>query len=106
MISDKKLTGKQVRYLRALAHELKPIVQLGKNGFSDAVRAQLDQALSDHELVKVKLGGEGPTEMDELTGAVTLALKAELVQVIGNTAAFYRRHPDKPKIVLPSAKRS
>jgi RNA-binding protein len=104
MATDKKLTGKQLRHLRALAHELKPIVQLGKNGYTEAVQAQLDRALLDHELIKVKLGGETPTEMHELTEAVTITLKAHLAQVIGNIAVFYRRHPDKPKIALPSRK--
>jgi RNA-binding protein len=103
-MADKNLTGKQLRHLRALAHELKPIVQLGKNGYTEAVQAQLDRALLDHELIKVKLGGESPTEMDDLTNTVTVSLKAHLAQVIGNVAVFYRRHPDKPKIALPSRK--
>lgn len=103
MTTSNKLTGKQARHLRALAHDKKPVVQLGKNGYSDAVRAQLDQALTDHELIKVKLGGESPTEMEELTRLVTESLHAQLAQVIGNIAIFYRRHPDKPKIALPRA---
>ncbi len=104
MTTDKNLTGKQARHLRALAHGLKPIVQLGKNGYTDAVRAQLDQALTDHELIKVKLGGEGPTEMKELTALVQTSLSAQLAQVIGNIAVFYRPHPKEPKIVLPRGK--
>lgn len=104
MVPDKKLTGKQQSYLRALAHSLKPIVQLGKNGYTDAVRAQLDQALLDHELIKAKLGGDARTEMDDVIEQVQTALRAELVQVIGNIAVFYRPHPDKPKIALPSRK--
>ena len=104
MVSDKKLTGKQLSYLRALAHSLKPIVQLGKNGYTDAVRAQLDQALLDHELIKAKLGGDSRTEMDNVIEQVQTALRAELVQVIGNIAVFYRPHPDKPKIALPARK--
>lgn len=104
MVSDKKLTGKQQSHLRALAHSLKPIVQLGKNGYTEAVRAQLDQALLDHELIKVKLGGDSRTDMDEVLELVQKALQAEVVQVIGNIAVLYRRHPDKPKIVLPARK--
>lgn len=104
MVSDKKLTGKQQSHLRALAHSLKPIVQLGKNGYTEAVRAQLDQALLDHELIKVKLGGDSRADMDEVLELVQNALQAEVVQVIGNIAVLYRRHPDKPKIVLPARK--
>ncbi len=101
MTSDKNLTGKQLRHLRALAHPLKPIVQLGKHGFTEPVQAQLDQALSDHELIKVKLGGECPTGMDEFTTKVVESLDAHLAQVIGSIAVFYRRHPKKPKIAMP-----
>ncbi|HXS18806.1 MAG TPA: ribosome assembly RNA-binding protein YhbY [Polyangiaceae bacterium] len=106
MSSDQKLTGKQLRHLRALAHDLKPIVQLGKHGLTDAVQAQVDRALLDHELIKVKLGGESPTEMAEFTQTVTVALHAHLAQVIGNIAILYRRHPQEPKISLPRAKKT
>ena len=54
------LTGKQRRALRALGHHLEPVVQVGHAGITDGVVAALEQALWDHELVKVKLGSEAP----------------------------------------------
>lgn len=101
MATDKKLSGKQLRHLRALAHDLKPVVQLGKNGFTQAVQAQVDRALLDHELIKVKIGSESPAEMAEFAEEITTALNATLAQVIGNVAVLYRRHPREPKIALP-----
>ena len=50
------LTGKQRRYLRGLGHELKVVVQVGKGGIDDGVIAAVDQALTDHELIKLKVG--------------------------------------------------
>ncbi len=104
MAAPDKLTGKQTRHLRALAHSLKPIVQVGKNGWTDAVRDQIDQALLDHELIKVRVGGESPTELKEFAAQATTALAAQLAQTIGNIAVLYRRHPDEPKIQLPKGK--
>jgi RNA-binding protein len=96
------LTGKQRRHLRALAHELRPVVQIGKDGIDDGLVAAVDRALADHELVKVKVGeGAG---LDRHDAAATLAAKtqSELAQVLGNIVVLYRADPEDPQIVLPS----
>ena len=54
------LTGKQRQHLRALAHHLEPVVQIGHEGPTEAVLAQINEALEAHELIKVKIGGECP----------------------------------------------
>jgi len=99
------LTGKQLRHLRALAHALKPLIIVGKNGWSDSVRAQIDEALLGHELIKIKLSGGGDEDLDA-AGLGTLLeteLGAAVAQSIGHTLVVYRRHPKKPTIVLPRA---
>ena len=48
------MTGKQKRYLRSLAHSLKPVVQIGKQGLSRETLVQIEKQLDDHELIKVK----------------------------------------------------
>lgn len=98
------LDGKQLRHLRALAHDLKPIVQVGKNGVTDAVIKELDQALLAHELVKVKIGGESPADGADLDARLA-ELSATFVGQVGNVAIVYRRHPEKPRIELPRRER-
>ncbi|MDE2271933.1 MAG: ribosome assembly RNA-binding protein YhbY [Xanthomonadaceae bacterium] len=95
------LTSSQIRYLRGLAHPLKPVVMLGGKGVTAGVLKELDQALDDHELIKVRLSGgdrtERANELDRLIGSS----HAETVQTIGHIAVLYRRNHDKPQIALP-----
>ncbi len=86
------------RSLRAAGHHLSPVVQVGKEGVTEAVLAQVDQALFDHELIKVKSGTETPE--DRFATAEAIAAGAEgsqLAQILGRTLLLYRRHPDKPR---------
>lgn len=95
------LTGKQRRHLRSLGHDLKPVVQIGRGGIDDGVVAAVEQALADHELVKVKLGEAAA--LDRHAAAETIAHRtgSEVAQVLGNTLLLYRADPDEPAIVLP-----
>jgi RNA-binding protein len=95
------LTGKQRRHLRALAHELDPIVQVGKGGLDDGLVAAVDRALTDHELVKVKVGEAAGLDRHSAAEQLATRTKAEVAQVIGNIVLLYRADPDEPKITLP-----
>ncbi len=95
------LTSKQTRHLRALGHHLDPVVHLGKDGITDGLHKAIDQALTDHELVKVKLNPEAPEDRFEAADAVAARLKADVAQVLGRTFLLYRKHPQQPKIKLP-----
>jgi RNA-binding protein len=97
------LTGKQRRYLRGLGHDLDPVVQIGKQGLTDAAVAALDDALAQHELVKVRIGTECPEDRHELAERLGPAVKGEVAQVLGRTVLVYRRRPKEPKIRLPEA---
>jgi RNA-binding protein len=98
------LTGKQKSHLRALAHKLKPLVQVGHQGLTEGVLAALDVALERHELVKLKVAGEADVEPTEIAPAVEKATKSQLAQIIGHTLVLYRRREKDPKIVLPRPK--
>lgn len=100
------LTGKQRHFLRALAHSLSPVVQVGKHGVTKAVVAQLDVALETHELLKVKVSKECPEEMAQVGEALVKASRSALAQSIGRTLVLYRPRKQKPTIVLPKPKRS
>src|SRR5215203_1133086 len=95
------LTGKQRRFLRSLGHHKDPIVQIGKNGLTDAVTAAVDSALEQHELVKIRIGTECPDDREAVAEALAGALHAHVTQIIGRTVLLYRRHPKEPKIKLP-----
>lgn len=101
MTSPRALSGKQLRHLRALGHELKPVVQLGKNGWNSSLSAEIDQALEAHELIKLRLNKEAPLDPSELRSHVEKELGATPVQTIGHVVLIYRGHPKTPKIQLP-----
>ncbi|WHZ20813.1 MAG: RNA-binding protein YhbY [Rhodanobacteraceae bacterium] len=95
------LTSSQIRYLRGLAHPLKPVLLLGGKGVSAGVLKELEQALDDHELIKVRLsGGDRTARADELAKLVESS-RAETVQTIGHIAVLYRRNDEQPRIALP-----
>jgi len=96
------LTGKQRRYLRSLGHELKVVVQIGKDGIDDGLIAAIDQALVDHELIKVKIGENANLDRQEAADELAKRTKSEVAQVLGYTVLLYRAHPDEPTIVLPN----
>lgn len=95
------LTQAQKKYLRGLAHSKKPVVMIGQNGIGPGVIQELDGALTAHELIKVSVRVGDRDARNELLAELVKQCNGELVQRIGNVAALYRRHKDKPRIVLP-----
>ena len=93
------LAGYQRRHLRKLAHGKKPIVTVGEAGISDQVISALDRALTDHELVKVKL--PGPTAKKELGAELAQRSGAHLCGLVGHMAILYRPDPEEPRVELP-----
>lgn len=95
------LSGMQRKYLRGLAHHLKPIVQVGKDGVTDALLGALDQALDDHELIKVKVLENCPIPRKEVVPLLLEPLGAHLAGQLGRIAILYRRDRDDPRVKLP-----
>ena len=91
------LKAAQKKNLRGQAHHLKPLVTVADKGLSETVVAEIERALNDHELIKVKLRAD---REQRKAWALNIAArcKAELVQTIGQVACFYRKHPEKPVI--------
>lgn len=96
-----QLSGKAVRHLRSLGHHLDPVVFIGKDGVSNAVVTATRNALRTHELVKVRVGTEAPLDRKEAGIELAQRAGAHLAQTLGRTFLLYKRHPHKPKIVLP-----
>ncbi len=95
------LAAAQKRYLRGLAHDLKPVILMGGKGLTDALIAELDLALERHELLKVKVAAGDRETRDAWIEQLVERSGAALVQRVGNMATLYRPSSDKPQIVLP-----
>jgi RNA-binding protein len=95
------LSEKQKKHLRRLAHPLHPIVMLGNAGLSDAVVAELDRALNDHELVKVSARVGARTGRDASLDELARRTSAVLVQRVGHVGVFYRRSERLSRILVP-----
>lgn len=80
--------------LRKQAHHLKPIVQSGAAGLSAPVLAEIDRALTDHELVKIKLAADDKAAFKAEVATACQEMGATCVQQIGRTATLYRPNPD------------
>jgi RNA-binding protein len=87
-----KLKGSAKKYLRSLAHHLKPVVMVGKNGIGGQFIVSVDAALNDHELIKIKFG-EFKEEKKEMSAQIAGETQSEVVGIIGHVVVFYRRHP-------------
>ena len=96
-----ELSEKQKKHLRRLAHPLNPVVMLGNAGLTDAVVAEMDRALTDHELVKVSARVGERTTRNAALDILAARTSAQLVQRIGNIGVFFRRNAAQQKILMP-----
>ena len=90
-------SSKLRRSLRAHGHALSALVHVGKAGLSPAVIKQVEQTLTDHELVKLKVDTDSPH--DRLAVAELLAARpgVNVVQIVGHAILVYKRHPREPR---------
>ena len=86
-----KKSNQEIKQLRAIGHKLKPVVTVAGNGLSDAVIAEVDRALSQHELIKIKLAVGGKDAKTAVTEELCERAGAEVVQSIGNVILVLRR---------------
>jgi len=94
------MTGKQRRHLRAIAHSLKPILNLGKQGLSQQIKNEIKAQLMDHELIKLKVLDTCPLTKKECAEKLSLDTEIEVVQIIGKTLLLFSQNPEDPKIKL------
>ena len=84
------LTNDQKKRLRNVAHKLNPIVTVGGNGLSENVQLEVDRALEDHELIKVKFAVGDRDLKRQLIKELVEIVEAQLIQEIGNIAVLFR----------------
>ena len=92
----KNLKGSTRTYLRGLAHKLKPVVQVGKNGLTEDLYAAINEALESHELIKLKFIDYKESKK-EFSQEISDKTKSELLGIIGNIAIYFRQNPDIKK---------
>lgn len=95
------LNSAQKRYLRGLAHALKPVVLVGGKGVTEGLVAETGAALAIHELIKVKVAAEDREARDLAINQLAEAAQAALVTRIGNIAVLFKPRADTPLIALP-----
>ncbi len=91
------LSAVDKRRLRQSAHHLKPVVLIGQHGLSEAVMAEIERALFDHELIKIRFRGMGRELRDQEIARAARELDAELVGSVGGTAVLYRENPERKR---------
>jgi RNA-binding protein len=95
----KHLTSKQRAKLRAYAHHLKPILQVGKEGVADATVDAAIEAFNTREVMKIKVLENAPLGVRESADALAERIEgARVVQVIGRTVVLFRSHPEHPRM--------
>lgn len=85
------------RALRGHGHAMSAIVQIGKSGVTEAVVKQVEQALADHELIKVKIGAECPADRFDVADRLGGEPGINVVQMVGRVLLLYKRHPRTPR---------
>ena len=93
------LTRGQLRSLKAKAQNIKPTIQIGKEGLTDGQLERISHELAHHELIKVKFN-DYKAQKTELSQEITTRTQATQVDLIGNTLVLYKQspYPDKRRI--------
>ena len=98
------ISNEQKKALRAIGHTLNPIVTVAGNGLTEGVIDELNRALNDHELIKIKVAVGDRELKKEVLAEILRITGAEMPQQIGNTALLLRRNPNA-KAALSNLKR-
>ena len=84
------LSQDQKKRFRKIAHHLKPVVMISENGLSEGVISELERALEDHELIKVRINVMEREDKQAVVDAICAETKCEVTQMIGKVAVLYR----------------
>ncbi|MDP1989449.1 MAG: YhbY family RNA-binding protein [Syntrophales bacterium] len=101
------LKGFQKKHLKGLAHSLKPMVQIGKEGVTEGVIRAVGEGLLRHELIKIKfVDFKDKEQKAELSREIEVKTESDRIGMVGHTVIFYKQQVDplKRKIVLPQRK--
>ena len=97
------LSAAQKKYLKGLAHGLKPVVFIGQRGVSEALEKAMNEALDAHELIKARfVDFKEKDQKEAISEEIEKLCGCEKIGMIGHVAIFFRQQKDskKRKIVL------
>ena len=97
------LTSKKVKQFRSIGHHLNPVVIVA-NGISENVLKEIERALSDHELIKIRVNAGDRDAKKQIIANLCESTQAELIQAIGHMAILYKP-AEKPNPALSNLTR-
>jgi len=86
-----KISNEDKKQLRRLGHKLSPVVTIASKGLSENVLAEIDRALNDHELIKIKLNSGDSVSRSEMVNSICENSTAQVVQSIGHIVLLLRK---------------
>lgn len=95
------MTSKQRAYLKGLAMNMAPILNIGKGSLTPEFTESVNEALEARELIKISVLKNCIDDPKELAAVISERTKSQIVQVIGRKIVLYRPAKENPKIVLP-----
>ncbi len=95
------MTSKQRAYLKSLAMNMDPIINVGKSSLTPEVTEAVAEALNKRELVKIGVLKNCIDNPREIANAIAERTKSEVVQVIGKKIVLYKKPKKDAKIILP-----
>jgi RNA-binding protein len=94
-------TKKQLRRLKTIAQNIKPTIQIGREGLTQGQLNRISHELAHHELIKIKFN-DHKDQKTQLSQEITARTQATQVDLIGNTLVLYKQspHPEKRKNLI------
>lgn len=96
-----ELTTKQKLYLKAKAHDLKPVVMVGQKGLTENLIKEIISSIDHHELIKVKVSAEDKEAKEEIANYIAAQTESQVVQFMGNNLTLFKKNKKKSNFVLP-----
>lgn len=96
------MNSKQRAFLRSIANNITSIFQIGKNGISDNLIKQVDDALEARELIKLNVLETSPEDITDIANLLAEKTNSTIVQIMGNKITLYRARKKNSKIILPN----
>jgi RNA-binding protein len=91
------LTSRERAHLKARAHALEPVVYAGNAGVTDTLVAEVDRALTAHELIKLKVGTDDRADRVAIGDEICARTDAAAVHRVGKVLILWRPRPNDPR---------